>query len=290
MSLPKFEYLAPASLAEACGLLAKHQGKAKVLAGGTDLVPQMKKRVKTPEYLIGLKNVPKLDYIEFDKTKGLRVGILATLEAILNSPVIKTNYPVLVEAVGRMGTVQVRNLATLGGNLCNASPAADSGPPLLVLEAKMVLTGPKGERTVPLEEFFVCPGECTLEPGEILTEIQVPPPPPQSGAVFIKLSRTAVDLSQICAAALVITKNGTCQDVRIALGSVAPTPMRARKAEEIVRGKKFDPALAEQAALTASTEARPISDVRCSAEYRTEMVKVLTRNALTQAVEQAKAS
>ena len=289
MSLPKFEYLIPTSLAEACALLAKHQGKAMVLAGGTDLVPQMKKRAATPEYLIGLKNIPKLDYIEFTKTGGLRIGALATLESILNSPVIKTNYPVLAEAIGRMATVQVRNLATLGGNLCNASPAADSGPPLLVLEAVMKLTGTKGERTVPLETFFKCPGQCTLEPGEILTEIQVPPPPAHSGAVFIKLSRTFVDLSQICAAALVIAKNGVCQEARIALGAVAPTPMRAHKAEEVVRGKKLTTALLEQAGVTASTEARPISDVRSSAEYRVEMVKVLTRNALSQASERTKA-
>jgi carbon-monoxide dehydrogenase medium subunit len=290
MSLPRFEYLAPASLAEACALLAKHQGKAKVLAGGTDLIPQMKKRATTPEFLIGLKNIPNLDYIEFDKSKGLRIGSLATLESVLNSPVVQSNYHVLAEAVGRMATVQVRNLGTIGGNLCNASPAADSGPPLLIHDALMRLTGPKGERTVPLEEFFICPGECTLEPGEILTEIQVPPPPPQSGAVFIKLSRTAVDLSQVCAAALVIPKNGSSQDVRIALGAVAPTPMRARKAEEIIRGKNLEPALFEQAALTASSEARPISDIRSSAEYRTEMVKVLTRNAVIQALERAKAA
>jgi CO/xanthine dehydrogenase FAD-binding subunit len=289
MSLPKFEYLAPSSLAEACALLAKHQGKARVLAGGTDLVPQMKKRAPTtPQYVIGLKNVPDLDYIEFTKAKGLRVGALATLESILNSPVIKTNYPVLAEAIGRMATVQVRNLATLGGNLCNASPAADSGPPLLVLDAVMKLTGPKGERSVPLEAFFKCPGECTLEPGEILTEVQVAPPPAHSGTVFIKLSRTFVDLSQVCAAALVVAKNGTCQEARIALGSVAPTPMRAHKAEAVVSGKKLTQALLEEAGVTASTEARPISDVRSSAEYRVEMVKVLTRNALAQAMERTK--
>jgi carbon-monoxide dehydrogenase medium subunit len=289
MTLPKFEYLAPITMAEACALLAKHQGKARVLAGGTDLVPQMKKKVATPQYVIGLKNVSGLDYIEFDKTKGLRIGALATLNAVLDSPVVKTNYPVLAEAIGRMATVQVRNLGTVGGNLCNASPAADSGPALLVLDAKMKVTGPKGERTVPLEAFFKCPGQCTMEPGEILTEIQVPPPPPKSGAVFMKLARTAVDLSQVNAAAMVIMKDGTCQEARIALGSVAPTPMRAHKAEEMLKGKKLDSALIEKAALAASQEARPISDIRSSAEYRVEMVKVLTRNGLTQAMERAKA-
>lgn len=288
MTLPKFEYLAPTTLAEACTLLAKHQGKARVLAGGTDLVPQMKKRVATPQYIIGLKNVSGLDYIEFDKAKGLRIGALATLNAALDSPVVKKNYPVLAEAMGRMATVQVRNLGTVGGNLCNASPAADSGTPLLVLDAKMKVTGPKGERTIPLEAFFKGPGQCTMEPGEILTEIQVPPPPPKSGAVFLKLSRTAVDLSQINAAVLVAMKDGTCQEARIALGAVAPTPMRAHKAEEMLRGKKLDSALIEKAALAASQEARPISDIRSSAEYRVEMVKVLTRNGLTQAMERAK--
>ncbi|MBM2832826.1 MAG: carbon monoxide dehydrogenase [Dehalococcoidia bacterium] len=274
MTLPKFEYLAPTTLAEACALLAKHQEKARVLAGGTDLVPQMKKRAATPQYVIGLKNVSGLDYIEFDKTKGLRIGALATLNAVLDSPVVKSNYPVLAEAIGRMATVQVRNLGTVGGNLCNASPAADSGTPLLVLDARMKVTGPKGERTIPLEAFFKCPGQCTMEPGEILTEIQVPPPPPKSGAVFLKLART---------------KDGICQEARIALGSVAPTPMRAHKAEEMLKGKKLDSALIEKAALAASQEARPISDIRSSAEYRVEMVKVLTRNGLTQAMERAKA-
>jgi CO/xanthine dehydrogenase FAD-binding subunit len=284
--LPEFTYLAPKTVAEAISWLFQYQGKARVIAGGTDLLPEMKRRDKTPQYLIGLKNIPGLDYIEYDEQQGLSLGPLVTINDIETSTVIKEKYPVLSEAAAVLGSAQVRNLATVAGNLCSALPSADMAPGLIALGAEVKVASVRGERTIAVEKFFTAPAESVLAEDELLLEIQVPAPPPDCGMTYIKhMPRRAMDLSLVGVAVLVVIKDGTCQEVKIALGTVAPTPIRALRAESVLKGMPFDYALAEQAALAASQECEPRSSKRASADYRREMVKVLVQRALKEAVE-----
>ena len=286
MRLPKFEYLRPKTIQEACSLLSQYGDKARVMAGGTDLLVKMKDRAVTPQYLIGLSGIPNLDYIEAD-AEGLRIGTLATIKSIIDSSAIQERFRLLADTARKMATVQVRNMGTIAGNLCNAAPSADSAPPLICLGAKAKLVGPKGERVIALEEFFTGPGETVLKAGEILTEIQIPNQPAHTGGAYQKNSRVAVDLAVVGVAALVTLeeKDGLCREARITLGAVAPTPIRAKKAEGVIKGKKIEDGLVEEAGRVASEEARPITDVRGSAYHRTEMVRVLTKRAIRQALE-----
>jgi len=206
---------------------------------------------------------------------------------------IKDRFGALGAACSKVGTPQVRSMGTVGGNLCNGSPSSDSAPPLIALNAAVKVLGVEGERVIPLEAFFVGPGETALRTGEILTEIQVPSPPLRTKLTYLKLpARTRVDMAAVSAAVLVTldSKNEICQDIRIVLGAVAPIPLRARRAEEVVRGKKIDDQLIQRAAQRASEEAQPISDIRSSADYRREMVKVLTKQAIRQALGQAQSA
>ena len=285
MALPRFEYLAPQTVAEACSLLSQYGKAAKVIAGGTDLLVAMKERELTPQYLLALKRIADLDYIDYDDIDGLRIGALASTQSIASSAVIQDKFSFLANAAAQIGTPQIRNMGTIGGNLCNAAPSADTAPPLIALGAKVKLTSSKGERTVPLEEFFTGPGETVLQPNELLTEIQVPKPPPGTKGAYLKLfPRGAVDIATVgVAVRLTVGKDGTCSDAKIVLGAVAPTPMRTKRAEALILGRKLEDKIIEEAAQTASEEARPISDVRSSADYRREMVKVLIRRAIIQA-------
>lgn len=280
--LREFEYLEPSSLSEAISLLDQHFEAAKILAGGTDLLVDMKQGELSPGYLINIKGIPGQDHIEYDKKKGLRIGALTTIRQIETSRIIREQFLPLAQAAKVLGSVQVRNLATIGGNLCNASPSAETAPPLLVLGAKVKIVGSRGQRMLPLEEFFVGPGLTVLDK-EILTEIIVPPLPPHTQGVYMSISRRrAVDLALVgVAVAVTLDRDkGKWKEVKIALGAVAPTPMRARKAEKILSGKKIGAALMEEAAQMATDEARPISDLRASAWYREEMVRVLVQRAL----------
>lgn len=284
MSLPRFEYLAPQTVAEACSLLSKYGRTAKVIAGGTDLLVKMKERELAPQYVVGLKGITDLDYIDYDDVDGLRIGALTSNDSIAGSMVIRERFGLLSEAAAKIGTPQIRNMGTIGGNLCNAAPSADTAPPLIALGARVKLVSPRGERVVPLEEFFTGPGETVLQTDELLTEIQVPRQIPGTRGVYLKLfPRGAVDIAAVGVAVLLILgKDGTCSDARMVLGAVAPTPVRATRAEAVIKGKPDKNEVIEKAAETASEEAHPISDVRCSAGYRREMVKVLTRRALVQ--------
>jgi carbon-monoxide dehydrogenase medium subunit len=289
--LPKFKYYSPSSIDEVCSLLSEHKGEAKVKAGGTDLLPMMKARTVVPHHIIGLKNTGYMDYITYDETRGLRVGAMVTHQAIADSPLVKEKFEVLATACRKVGTPQIRNLGTIGGNLCNAAPSADSAPALICLSAKVKLVSLDGERSIFIEDFFKGPGETALSPSELLIEIQVTDPLLHSGAVYLKHTfRSAIDLAAVGVAVMIIldSTNEVCKDVRIALGAVAPTPIRARRAEDFLRGKALKDNLIEQASQIAAEEARPITDVRSSAEYRKEMVRVLTRRAGKQAWEKAK--
>lgn len=283
--LPRFDHLEPKTVEEACSLLSKYKGKAKVIAGGTDLLPAMRNREVTPAYIINVRSIPNLDYIHYTDAEGLKIGALATLYDIESSPIIREKFPMVADAASKIGTPQVRNMGTIGGNLCNAAPSADTAPPLIGLEAKAKINGPNGERVIALEEFFIGPGENALQADEILTEIQIPNPPPHTRGVYLKLpARTMVDLA-VVGVAVVVTlddKERSIVDAKIVLGAVAPTPVRARQAEDIIKSKAISRELIEKAAEAAAGEAKPISDLRGSASYRKEMVNTLTKRAIRQ--------
>lgn len=284
--LPRFEYVQPSSMDEALSLLGRHIGEARLLAGGTDLLPKMKRReIRAPAYVIDLKGIPDLDYIDYEDEKGLSLGALTTIHAIETSPVIRHKFNILAQAAHTMAAPQVRNRATLAGNICNAVPSADSVPPLLVLEAKLKVMSQKGERILALEDFFAGPSETVLSDKELLAEIQIPPVPSNGRGIYVKLSpKRSMDLATVGVAALVVREDGLCTDMRIGLGAVAPTPIRARKAEGILKGQQFSDELIEGTAQTAAEESCCIDDHRASAHYRTEMVKVLVRRAIKQAI------
>lgn len=289
MRMRKFTHLKPKTLEEAISLLGQYNGRAKIIAGGTELVNRMKEKLMTPEYVIDITYIPGLDKIEYDAKSGLKIGALCPLIDIECSSFVKEKYDAFVRAVHTIGSVQVRNLGTIGGNLCNASPSADSAPILIGLDARARIFGSGGERVVEIKDFFIGPGQTELKPSEILVGIEIPNPPPRSAAVYMKQSpRRAMDLAVVgVAVVLSLAPNGSLADIRIVLGAVAPTPIRAVKAEALIRGKKLDGELIRKAARVASEEAEPISDVRSSKEYRKDMVEVLTERALQQTLEQA---
>jgi len=280
--LREFEYFEPSNLSEAVSLLDKYGEEAKILAGGTDLLVWMKEGARSPKYMINIKHIPGVRHIHFSEAEGLRIGALTTVREIETADIIKEKFAGLHQAAKELASIQVRNLATIGGNLSTASPAAELAPPLLALGARVKLRGLRGERVLPLEEFFQGPGSTAID-REILTEVVVPSPEPKSFSLYKSISRrNAVDLAivGVAVAGRVDSKAGEWKTVKIALGAVAPTPMRALMAEKVLAGKKVDPGIIAEAARTASEEARPITDLRASAWYRKEMVQVLVRRSL----------
>ena len=288
MNVPAFEYLRATSLEEACSLLSEHGSGGKVLAGGTDLLVKMKHRRLTPSHLVNIKGIPGLDYIRYDQDEGLRVGALATIESAKRSVVTRQKYPVLHQAAAYMATVAIRNRATLVGNICNGSPSAEMAPALIALGATARIVGPSGERMVLVEDFFTGPGRTVLDPDEIVAEIVVPEPSVGSAGVYEKHSLRRMDVAMVGAAALVVPEGDTCGDIRIVLSAVAPTPIRAREAEDILRGHVPTEALIDAAAHAAAEESRPISDIRGTAEFRKTMVEALTGQVSRQALKAAR--
>ena len=284
LTLPEFDYFSCGTIEEACSLLAAHKGEARVLAGGTDLLIKMKHKKIAPRYLINIKRVPDLNYIRHDEREGLRIGALTTIHAIVNSPLIKKKFSVLNCAASVLGTRQVRNLATLGGNLCNSSPAAECAPALLTLEANVKIEGPGGKRSLPVEEFFLGPDRNALADDEILTEIQVPDTPMHTGGVYIKHSTRRIDVSIVGVAVVVACDDQVCRDIKIALGSVGPKPFRARKAENVLKGQKLSGEILKKAAQVASEESFPIDDIRGYADYRKKMVETLVKEGIEKAI------
>jgi len=284
LTLPEFDYFSCGTIEEACSLLAAHKNEARVLAGGTDLLIKMKHKKIAPRYLINIKRVPDLNYIRHDEREGLRIGALTTIHAIVNSPLIKKKFLVLNHAASVLGTRQVRNLATLGGNLCNSSPAAECAPALLTLEANVKIEGPGGKRSLPVEEFFLGPDRNALADDEILTEIQVPDIPMHIGGVYIKHSTRRIDVSIVGVAVVVACDDQVCRDIKIALGSVGPKPFRARKAENVLKGQKLSGEILKKAAQVASEESFPIDDIRGYADYRKKMVETLVKEGIEKAI------
>jgi CO/xanthine dehydrogenase FAD-binding subunit len=280
--LPKFEYHTPTSLPEALDLLAKYDGKGAVLAGGTDLLVSMKKREVLPEHLISLKGIVELKGIH-DEKEGIKIGALVTLGEIERSKTIQDKFRVLWDAAQVMASRQIRNLGTIGGNLCSAAPSADTAPPLIVLDASVEIISPNGKRKMLVENFFKGPGESDLKPGEILAQIMIPNSLKKgSGAYFKLMRRAAMDLAQVGVAACLSfdSEKKTCTRARIALGAVGLTPIRALRAEQILLNKELNETLGKEAGKIAAEEGNPRSSIRASKEYRREMIEVLTKRAV----------
>lgn len=285
---PSFEYFRPSTIPEAIALLKEYGDEAKILSGGQSLIPMMKLRLARPAYLIDINRIAGLSYI---KEEGglLKIGGLTREAELEASPLIAANYPILSDTTRVIADPQVRNLATVGGNLAHGDPANDHPATMLALGAQIVATGPSGARTIRIEDFFLSLFTTALEAGEILTEIRIPIPPPHSGGSYFKLERKVGDFATAAVAAqLTLDDKGAVQNVGIGLTNVGPKPLKAGKAESVLRGKKVDAALLAQAAQLAADEAQPSSDLRGPAEYKRGLVKELARRALSRALERAR--
>ena len=284
---PSFEYLRPATIPEAIAFLQQYGEEAKILSGGQSLIPMMKFRIARPAYLIDINRIAGLDYIK-EEDGQVKIGGLTREAELERSPVIRSRFPIIADTARVIADPQVRNLATVAGNLAHGDPANDHPATMLSLGAQVVATGAKGERVIPIEDFFVTLFTTALEQDEIVTEIRIPLPPPRSGGAYLKLERKVGDFATAAVAAQVtLDSGGACQQVGIGLTNVGPTPIKARKAEEFLRGKKPDEANLRQAGQLASEEAQPSPDLRGPAEYKHALVKELTIRALSRAVERA---
>ena len=280
-----FEYAAPQNLQEAVALLSEANGEARPLAGGTDLIAQMKENRRSPSLVVDVKKIPELNVLSY--TTGLRIGAAVSCTQIAGFEPVRVHYPALAEACALVGSYQIQNRAALGGNFCNAAPSADAVPPALSYGATLVIEGPGGRRALPAEDFFVGPGQTVLEKGEVLVEIVLPPPPPHSGAAYLRfIPREEMDIAVAGVGSFVQLNpdDHTCEQARISLAAVAPTPVRAKEAEAFLAGRHLDDTTIAHAGELASQAASPISDVRGSAAYRIELIKVLTRRTLGKAL------
>lgn len=283
--MKRFEYFAPENISEALRLLDIYGDRAKLLAGGTDLLVQMKNNEINPNYLIDLKKISELTGIHITSNEGLKLCPLTTISDVESSKAIGENIPILSEAAKTIGSVQIRNRATVGGNVCRAAPSADLVPALLVLGAQLKIRSFVAERIVELKDFFIGPGKTILKYNEILTEIIIPPPPPLSVGAYLKYGpRQTMDLAVVGAAVFMAFDpiNYICKNAKIVLGSVAPAPLRAREAEKVLVGGKLTQAIIEEAAKIASEESSPITDVYGLEWHKRDIVSVLVRRAITE--------
>ena len=286
MYLNDFEYYAPKTSGEILDLVGRLGTKAKILAGGTDLLIMMKEKMLKPDYLIDINDVQELKGISYEPGKGAVIGTATKISEIEHSDLIREKYFALSQAAGELGSAQVRAMATLGGNSCHASPAAETPPPLVALGAKVVVKSIAGEKELPLEDFILGNRKTALVEGEILTKFLLPEPAPRSASRYSYIGlRDAMEIDAVnMAVNLALENDGrTVKSLRMVMGSVSPVPLIAVEAQSILVGREFNQELMEKAAQAASGEANPISDIRASAEYRREMVAVLARRLLQQA-------
>ncbi|MEE8448369.1 MAG: xanthine dehydrogenase family protein subunit M [Thermodesulfobacteriota bacterium] len=275
-----FEYLQPTTIQEACSMLSEHGSEAKVMAGGVSLLTLMKQKLVQPKYVVSLDGIPNLRYINLDNG-GLRIGALTTHRAIEKSASLAEKWPILTEMASNIGSVQVRNLGTLGGNICHAEPASDPPAVLVALDAAVKLVSSSGEKVVPMEEFLVDFYETAISSEEILTEIQIAEQAPGTRGAYIKFNpRSAMDLPVVVVVAFVVPGKGAVKDVRIGLGAVSPRAIRARRSEEVLKSKGLTEEAIKEAGQLASEDIDPVSDIRGSADYRREVTKVLVARAL----------
>jgi carbon-monoxide dehydrogenase medium subunit len=264
--------------------------RTRIVAGATDFLVRWRQGLWKPRAVLSIQRIPELDRIDYNPATGLHLGPLVTIRTLERHPLIQQHYPALSQAATTFAGVQIRNLATVGGNICNASPAGDSLPALLAYEAECRLIGPDGERLIPLESFVLGPGRTALQSAEILIDLHLPPPPPRTGGFYIKHSpRSAMDISTVGVSSVVTLEegDGICREVRIALGAVAPTVLRARAAETLLRGQRLEAGLIQQAARAAMAEASPIDDIRGTARHRRAIVEALTGRTLRSAIQMA---
>ncbi len=284
-----FEYFAPNTLDEAVALLKERGGGARPIAGGTDIVVQMKEsatRFPYPASVVDLSRVSELKGIEYSEKDGLRIGAGATMTDIAESAVVRQHYPALAEGAGVVGSLQTMNMATIGGNVCNAAPSADTAPPLVAYEAQAVIVGPKGRRSVPIDQFFTGPGRTVLASDELLAELRLPVLSKRTGAAYQRHTpRKQMDIAVVGVAAVLTLENGKISRARIALGAVAPTPVRAKKAEAELEGTAPSDETFARSAEIAAGECSPISDTRGSVEFRRHLVRVMTERMLRAASE-----
>jgi aerobic carbon-monoxide dehydrogenase medium subunit len=282
-----FQYHAPDSIAEATAVLARYGDAAKILAGGQSLIPLMKLRLATPEHVVDINRVPGLGYVREDGGV-LRIGALAREADLDGSDLIRSRYPILYDATRVIADPLVRNLATVCGNLAHADPANDHPAVMLALGAEVVAAGSQGERRIPVSEFFSGPFATALASGEILTEVRIPVPPPRSGGAYLKLERKVGDFATAGVAVyLTLGPTGTCDRVGIGLTNVGPTPIKVERAARFLQGKRVDEGAITQAARLAAEECEPTSDYRGPAEYKQDLVRVLTARALRKALARA---
>lgn len=270
----EFEYLAPKTLNEALSLLEKYKDKsARILAGGTDLLVKMKTIDLKTNYLINIKNIPELDFI--DTFDGLKIGAAVPLSHIERIEKVKKRYPALFEGIKSMAAIAVRNMGTITGNICNASPAADTVPSLIAYGAEVKLVSKRGERTVSVEDFITGVGKTVIKADEIITQINIPEINKNSGSAFSKKGRVKADIAKINLAVYLERENNICKDCKIVLGSVAVKAIRAKEAEGLLKGQTVNASLIDKIAKKASEEIKPIDDIRSSVEYRTEVARVM---------------
>jgi carbon-monoxide dehydrogenase medium subunit len=281
----EFEYVEPHTIEEAVKWMATYKGEAKFMAGGTDVIVQMKMGRAHPEAIINLSRIPGLRYLIIEH--GLRIGVLTTFRQIERDGFIQRRYTALHEAAKGVTSIQIKTMGTLGGNLCHGSPAADSAPPLIAFGARVKMIEGDKERVLPLESFFIGPGKTLLNREELMVEIQVPKPEANTGSAFLKLGRVSADLAKISIAVAVVREGDFCKDCRIVLGAVAEKPLRTIEAEKILKGKNFNKNLLNRTEQQVLEEIRPITDVRSNLWYRREVSKVLVRNAINLAWERA---
>lgn len=284
---PSFEYLRPNSVSEAIALLQQHGEEAKILSGGQSLIPMMKLRLARPGYLIDINRISGLSYIKEDGG-FLKIGGLTREAEIEASPLIRSKYPLLLDTASVIADPQVRNLATVGGNLAHGDPANDHPAAMIALSAQIVATGAKGERIIPIEDFFVSLFTTALQGDEILTEIRIPVPPARSGGAYFKLERKVGDFATAAVAVqLTLDEKGNVQKIGIGLTNVGATPLKSKSAENSLRGKKLDGGAIAQAAESAAKDAQPSPDLRGPAEYKRGLIQELTKRALERARERA---
>jgi carbon-monoxide dehydrogenase medium subunit len=284
-----FTYLKPSSLKEALTMLEEHKDECKVICGGQSLLIIMRQGLLVIDYLVDIKHIKELDYLQFDAKAGLKIGATTTHHTIETSDVIKKNYPVLAAMENKLASIQVRNWGTIGGNLAHADPAGDPGPVLVALHANIKVGSAKGDRTMALEDFFVNFFETALEEGEIVLEVQVPTPEAKTGAAYQKFNLLESDQGMVAvAAAVTLNGGGACKDVRVVLGNAGPKPIRVKKIEELLIGKAYNEKMFAEAGKIASEDCEPVSDIHASEEHRRHLLGVLTKRMLKQAWEQAK--
>lgn len=282
-----FQYHAPSSVAEAVKLLDDYGFEATILAGGTDLLPKMKQALIKPLHVVNLKRIPELAGVHEEATQ-IRIGALTRLRDLEHNTIVTEKLPLLHDAVVAIGSVQIRNMATIGGNLCNASPAADSAQALIALGSYANIAGPLGERSVDLERFFTGPGKTVLGRGELLTSITLPYPEENCSGVFLKLGRTSLDLATVSISVGAKVSREVIESIRVVMGAVAPTPLRLRNVEQHLIKKKLTEEIIEEAGRLVAESIKPITDIRGTAEYRRLASKGLALEALTRILEDSR--